>query len=203
MRRRLLLPLLLGALVLGLGLRPMARALGHALIRQDRMEEGSAIVVLGGDVHRRAPHAALLWRMGLAPLVVTVGGTAGQGELAESAKSARVLVQEGLPASAIRVLDDDAPSTQEEAQAIARLAAAEGWTRLLVVTSPYHTRRAGALLDAAAPGVEVRMMPSPLDPYDPDGWWRDPVSRRRVRNELAKYLLWRTGLRGAAPGATR
>ena len=35
------------------------------------------------------------------------------------------------------------------------------------------------------------MVPSPLDPFDPEAWWRTERERRLVRNEYGKYLLWR------------
>ena len=161
-------------------------------MRDDHPDHADAIVVLGGDVHKRAPHAATLWRAGLAPVVVAVGGTRDQGSLAEASKTARVLDQEGLPAEAVIEVDDDAPSTADEARAAVEAARQRGWTRLAVVTSPYHTWRAGKVFEAAAQGwPTVAMVPSPLDTYDPDGWWHDTRQRRLVRNEYGKYLLWR------------
>lgn len=195
-RRTLLLGLLATLLIAGAGLfvqrEPIGRALGRQLVREDALLPGDAIVVLGGDVHKRAPHAAVLWNDQLAPVVLAVGGTAAQGPLAESQKTAKVLFEQGLPRSAVLVLGQDEPSTVDEALATAQVARERGWTRLLVVTSPYHTRRAGRIFDdAVGDDVDVVMVASPLDPYDPDAWWQDPQQRRRVRNEYGKYLIYR------------
>lgn len=192
-RRALLLVLALLGLA-ALSARPAARALGHHLVRDDDPTGADAIVVLGGDVRRRAPHAAALYQRGIAPWVLAVGGTEDQGRHAEARKTARVLVDAGLPAAAILVEGHTEPSTAEEAAVVARVATEQQWTRLAVVTSPYHTWRAGCVLEEALPdGVSVAMVPSPLDPFDPDGWWKDEVQRRRVRNEYGKYLLWKLG----------
>jgi uncharacterized SAM-binding protein YcdF (DUF218 family) len=47
-------------------------------------------------------------------------------------------------------------STREEAVAFATLAKAQGWRRVLLVTSPLHTRRACATFEAAGLSVECR-----------------------------------------------
>lgn len=198
---------LLAALGLGLLLsaRPAARALGQGLVRDDRPESADVIVVLGGDVRRRAPHAAALWQSGLAPSLLAVGGTAEQGKLSEARKTARVLAEAGVPAEVVTVLGQDEPSTQDEAAAIAIACAERGWIEVAVVTSPYHTWRAGQILEHSLPeGTRVSMVPSPLDPFNPDGWWQDPTQRRRVRNEVGKYLLWRlSGRTDAEEAQTR
>ncbi len=185
---------ILAALGLGLllSVRPAARALGRGLVRDDRPVSADVIVVLGGDVRRRAPHAAALWKEGLAPRVLAVGGTVEQGRLSEARKTARVLAEAGVPAEVVTVLGQDEPSTQAEAAAIAIACAEQGWIEVAVVTSPYHTWRAGQILEHSLPeGTRLSMVPSPLDPFNAEGWWQDPMQRRRVRNEVGKYLLWR------------
>lgn len=172
----------------------MARGLGGHLVRDDRPLTADAIVVLGGDVFKRAPHAVTLYEGGLAPVVLAVGGTADQGHLAEARKTAKVLTEAGVPDADIIIIGRDEPSTVDEAIAIARVAEQRRWRRIAVVTSPYHTWRAGRIVEDALSGkVEVAMVPSPLDPFEPDAWWRDQRQRRLVRNEYGKYLLWQVG----------
>ena len=174
--------------------RPAARRLGSHLVRADDAAGADAIVVLGGDVYKRAPHAASLYHQGLAPVVLAVGGTEDQGPLAEARKTARVLLRDGVPEAAVIVVGQAEPSTVDEARAVARVASAQAWRRVAVVTSPYHTWRAGHILEAELPPeVAVAMVPSPLDPFHAETWWRDARDRRLVRNEYGKYLLWRLG----------
>ncbi len=177
-------------------LRPAGRMLGHALVRQDdpSAQPVDAIVVLGGDVYKRAPYAADLYHQGVGPLVVAVGGTADQGELAEARKTTKVLLDADVPEGAIVALGVDEPSTVDEADATAQLAAVRGWHHLVIVTSPYHTQRAGRMFeDALHDDVTVSMLPSPLDPFDPDAWWQDERQRRQLRNEYGKLIVWWLG----------
>jgi len=185
---------LLGLLAPPLG-RVVGTAIGRHLVRDDHPTHADAIVVLGGDVHKRAPHAVRLYQQGVAPVVLAVGGTADQGSLAEARKTARVLHAGGVPDQAVIIVGRDEPNTVAEAAAVARVATEHGWDTLVVVTSPYHTWRAGQIVEAAVPGdIRVLLSPSPEDPFDPSGWWRDQRQRRLVRNEYGKFLLWKLGL---------
>lgn len=175
----------------------MLQRLGAALVRADPLEESDVIVVLGGDGRSRAPHAADLFAAGLAPVVLAVGGLAARGEHAEAWKTARMLRLYGVPEALLEVLGEDEPHTAGEARAVARLAEARGWRRVIVVSSPYHCWRAGLIFDAVLGplGVEVRLSPSPYDGFQAESWWRDARQRRQVRNELVGFAWWRLGLR--------
>ena len=126
-----------------------------------------------------------------------MGGSRERGHWAEARRTLRALEALGLPVGVALVVERDAPGTAEEAEAIASFAAEQGWRRVLVVTSPYHTRRAGLLFDrqGARHGLDFRLVPSPEDPYEAHGWWRDPRQSRQVRNEILKYLAWKMGFR--------
>jgi len=183
---------LTGGLVLGLG-KPAGSALGHHLIRQDALSVADAVVVLGGDASHRAPHGAALFSAGLAPVVLAVGGIESDGTRSQAYKTARQLKKHGVPDDRILVSGQYEPSTLQEARATADYAGDRGWSRVIVVTSPYHTWRAGALFEEVlAPlQVEVLTAAAPEDPFDPESWWADPRQRRQVRNEYLKFTLWR------------
>jgi len=198
-RRRPIIAVLLLLLlvpVIGVPLAPaVGRALGHRLVRDDVLDADAlpadALVVLGGDVYKRAPYAATLFAQGVAPRIVAVGGTADQGELSEARKTTKVLLAHDVPQDAIVALGIDEPSTSDEARAVAELVRLRQWHHLVVVTSPYHTWRAGKIFRRALPDdVELSVKPSPLDPFDPDAWWQDARSRRLLRNEYGKLVLW-------------
>lgn len=172
----------------------LRRHLGHALVRADPVLPADAAVILGGAPRYRAPTAIRLLRAGTVGALVAVGG--GRDAL-EAHRTARFLARQGVSPARVVVLTDPAPGTAEEAARCVRLAAERGWRRLLVVTSPYHTWRAGQLFDRRARrvGVAVGVVPATDDPYDPDGWWRHPVQRRLVRNEVLKHAWWTLTLR--------
>lgn len=128
--------------------------------------EADAIVVLGARVNcgsgelgassaARLERGLELWRAGFARTLVLsdtppdLGGENCPSVGRLQAERVRRLVPEGGPEIAFlaRML-----TTRTEALAAAELARARGWGRLLLVTSPAHTRRAlGAFRAAGAP----------------------------------------------------
>jgi uncharacterized SAM-binding protein YcdF (DUF218 family) len=177
------------------GLSAVARAMGERLCRHDEVRSGDAIVVLGGAPRWRTPAASALWRAKVAPVVVAVGGSDGHRE---ALRTAAALAEAGLPEEAVVVVPHDAPGTWEEASRVAEVARDRRWTRVLVVTSPYHTRRAGKMFERALPdGVAVIMVPATDDPWTAASWWRTPLHRRLTVFEVLKFASWRSGLRRA------
>lgn len=145
---------------------------GRFLVVADPLpDRADAIVVLAGSIRDRALEAARLYRTGIAPRVVVTRETLPSGdsalreagvELPESdALLRRALGGLGVPPSAIVTLRRRAQSTATEANTIARWACAHGMRRLVVVTSPSHTRRARLVLGRAlGPTVALTMRPS-------------------------------------------
>lgn len=117
-----------------------------------------------------------------------------EGVPGEVRKSSGALLELGLPVGALVRVDEPAPGTWEEAGVLAALVEARGWTRLAVVTSPYHCRRAGEMLRRRLPEACVLDMVACEDPDWPQ-WTRSPRLVRLVGRELGKLVLWRVGLR--------
>ncbi len=180
------------------GARRLLGAAGQALLREDPLAAADAIVVLGGAPSRRAPAGRRrLLAAGWAPRLLTVGGTQARGGWADARRTRLALLDLGVPEAAIEAVAQDARGTADEARVVVALAAARGWTRLIVVTSPYHCRRAGMLFGrrGAAVGVDICVAPAREDPFDPGAWWVDGRQRRLARNELLKQLAWTLRLR--------
>lgn len=157
------------------------------------MSRADVAVVLGGAPRYRAPTAAALWREGRVAAVVAVGGSGGHQE---ARRTAGVLAALGVPAHAVVVLAEDAPGTWDEARLVARAAAERGWASVVIVTSAYHTRRAGLLFEAAlGAGVAVALLPAADEPWRPDAWWRRALHRRLLLAEPLKLLAWGSGAR--------
>ncbi len=190
-RRWLIITAVAAAVMWGVR-EPLAVRIGAHLVQEDPIHLADAIVVLGGDARSRAPHGADLYSRGLAPLVLAVGGTDPNGTHTQAQKTARVLMEHGVPSSRILIAGQYEASTLLEAQATADYATDRSWRSVIVVTSPYHTRRAGTMFhDVLDPmGVEVMVSAARDDPYDPQTWWRDARQRRQVRNEYLKHALW-------------
>jgi len=175
--------------------RRLGRFLGRAAVREDPLDRAEAVVILGGAPRFRAPAAVALWREGWAASIVAVGGSDGHKE---ALRTLEVLDALAVPRRVIHVIETDAPGTWDEALQVAALAAREGWSRVLVVTSAYHTRRAAALFTAAlGPDVDLRLRVAADEPWRPDAWWHRRLHVRLLAAEPLKYLAWRTGAREA------
>ncbi len=179
-------------------------AAGRFLVIADPLpERADAIVVLAGSVRDRALEAARLYRAGIAPRVVVTreplppGDIALRGagvELPESdALLRRALGGLGVPPVAIVTLRRRAQSTASEARTIARWACARGVRRLVVVTSPSHTRRARLVLARAlGPGIDLAVRPSGAR-FAAGHWLTVRRDAKLVLSEwqkLAHHWLW-------------
>lgn len=188
------LTLLGGALAAGLLLTA-----GWWLKLDDEPRPADALVILAGDP-RRAIHAAELYRRGLAP-VIYLGSPRDEQRQAlrdhglplpslEEANLA-VLALKGVPPQAVRVYGRELMSTVEEAEALGA-ALAPDQTRLLVVSSASHCRRARLILSAALPGRELIMSPTPYERFERK-WWTHQGSASAVLAEVAKLAFYFVG----------
>lgn len=82
-------------------------------------------------------------------------------------------------------------STHEEMQALLPCIVEHRWRSIVVVTSNYHTRRAGRIWRAASVrDADVRVWIEGIaDPEFPEPWWRHRQSAKIFVTELTK-LVW-------------
>lgn len=185
---------------------PLMRFAGEFWVLNDPAMQSDALIVLGDDNYDgdRAAHAAELYRMGMAPVVVASGRLlrpyAGVAEMME-----RDLESHGVPASSIIKSPHRGENTREEAEALAGLIRMRGWRRVLVVTSNYHARRALFIFGRVLPeGISVRVRGARDSEFDPSRWWETRQGQKLFFNELVSYVVARWELRrmpAALPGA--
>jgi uncharacterized SAM-binding protein YcdF (DUF218 family) len=176
------------------------RNAGHWLVREDPLGKADVIVVLSGGIPFRAEGAAGIFKSGYAPAVWVSKPGGPQEELAalgihfvgEEEYNREILVQEGVPDSAIQIFPDAIVNTQDEVDEIARDMRRGGKHSVIIVTSPQHTRRVKALwrkLVGDDPRVIVRAAPD--DPFDADHWWRNTQDVLAVvRESLGLLNVW-------------
>jgi len=191
------LALLLGAVAA----RPLARAAGRFLVETDAPERADAIVVLTGSYPDRILEAAALYNEGWAPRLILCREPENAGFRKLAALGVRVprlfelnrsvAEQLGVPAAAIAVLDRPAGSTTTEAEVLLAYARQQGYRSILLVTSKYHSHRAGRIYrHLAGDAVRIVVRPARDDDFQPEAWWRDRASARRVAIEYQKLLAF-------------
>jgi len=116
----------------------------------------------GGGYQERVKHAADLYKSGYASRVVLVSGFVFALREAEVMQS---LAEDlGVPARDI-VLEQRASTTREYVEHVRETAGRAGWRSILLVSSPYHMRRAVGTFRKAAPGIEVTATPPPMSQF--------------------------------------
>lgn len=189
-RRRFFFPLVLFLGLAFLTSRWWLPSVGRFLVRADAPAKAPVAVVLAGDNHGlRMLRGAKLQRDGLVEKVL-VSGVPGIYGLYESDLAVRFAVARGYPEAGLEALHLDYKSTQEEAHVIVTELKRRGIRNVLVVTSDYHTRRAGWIWRHTAPWMEIRMIEAEDKYFRRDHWWVDRESGKRVFDECAKLIAF-------------
>jgi uncharacterized SAM-binding protein YcdF (DUF218 family) len=146
------------------------------------------IVVLAGDFSgNRILTAADLVRRGFAPKAL-VSGTSGEYGLHETDLAIPFAVRHGYPESYFVPFPNDGHSTREEASDVLAALHQRNVHRIDIVTSDYHTRRAGNIYRALAPGLEIHLVAAPDVYFSADGWWKNREGRKTFLQEWLKTV---------------
>jgi uncharacterized SAM-binding protein YcdF (DUF218 family) len=176
---------------------------GRWLVVENPLAKAHAIAVLSGRMPLRAIEAAKLYREGYAPeiwLTRSAEPAATLEELeipfaGEDYYNVRVLVHEGVPQGAIRVLEPPIVNTADEIRVIASTLEREKDRTVIVVTSKVHTRRAGLLWRKLASGRgQAILRGASSDPFDPGHWWRSTGDALDVVREILGLMNAWAGL---------
>lgn len=159
------------------------------LIRTDPLESAEVIVVLAGDGSGlRVEEAVRLLAAGWAPSMI-VNGSFSLYESRECDLGREYAIERGADADAVEAFCMAADSTADEARLLDRELRDRQIRRALVVTSDFHTRRAGDIFRRAASGqVEYAFAASPTVGFDAASWWRTRPGREVVVIEWIKTL---------------
>ena len=181
--RRFLSGFLLGAI----SIVAVLVGIGHWLDVTDPLTKADAIVAISGDTGARAETAIALWKQGYAPLLIFSGGSSDPESVASAELMKRIAVAAGVPANAIAV-EGASATTEENAQRVAELMKARGLVTAILVTSPYHQRRAAMLFEREFDRAALTFRNHPADDpdWDPNLWWTRDPSRSLTLLELAK-----------------
>jgi uncharacterized SAM-binding protein YcdF (DUF218 family) len=206
LRRALIRVCAAAALLAAVGFACFLPFAGRFLVVQDPLAGADAIFVLAGGTVERWLEGVELYREGHAPLIVLSPGRLDRAEIEVRAKGIRwhsgseqaldAVLQLGIPPAAVQIMPGNLDNTAQEAEAFHRLVNEKGWQRVIVVTSPYHTRRTRFAFRREFRGspVHIAVRASRFDESDPPRWWRHRADIRFVTSELEKVVLYGLGL---------
>lgn len=166
------------------------------------LERADAIIVFGGGVGEsgrannssyqdRVQRAVELHRGGFAPDVVFSSGFTYLFQEAQVMKA--LAAAEGVPETHI-VLETRAGSTRENVLFVRAIAEGRGWSRILLVSSPYHMRRATLTWRKLAPEIAVVSAPATQSQYYQHGVGASFEQVRGIAQEyVALAYYWARG----------
>ena len=157
----------------------------------DATPGADAILILSGEPRTRIPKALELYRNGYAPVLIITRSARLTGFRPELFRDEHHLTRQALEAekTAFALLPTSGrgcSSTFDEAYDAARYAADHNWSRIILVTDSYHTRRARyafrKIFEQENVTVVIQTAAAPNAIYDHSNWWR-------TERGLSNYLL--------------
>lgn len=156
------------------------------------VQPADAIVVFGAAEYSGRPspvykarldHAFELFKHGVAPVVITTGGSGADPSYSEGGVGRDYLMSRGIPEASL-IAETQGNDTAQSAERVAVIMRANHMQSCVAVSDAYHVFRIRRLLEHE--GVQVRVAPRPDSV--PHMWWQRAEALLR---EAVSYLLWR------------
>ena len=176
----------------------LLQVMGQFLIASNDLEYANAIVVLSGGDETRMQEALRLYNEGYSNLIIlTETGNIVEGfDYLHSFDMRIELMSSGIPSGNILLTDQIVESTVQEAQAVKALLQSRQYTSAIVVTDPYHSRRALSIFldEFRDSGIKIIMRSVPNHWYKPQNWFLKPSGWKFTLLEYAKYISYKLGI---------
>lgn len=168
--------------------------MGAYLVREDGPAKCDCMFVLAGDSYgKRILKAAELYRLGMAPKVF-ISGPEGNYGMTEDELAIPFAKKNGAGDVPFIGMPNHGKSTISEALEVYPKLREAGCGSVLLVTSDFHTRRAGNITRRAWPRITVRVAASPTPEYSVDDWWKDRTKQKTFFFEWTKTVADWIGL---------
>lgn len=162
---------------------------------KQELYKADAIVVFGAAEYAGRPspvfrarldHAYELFQRGLAPVVITTGGSGADPSFSEGGVGLDYLMRRGIPERNL-IAETQGSDTAQSAERVGVILHANGMHNCLAVSDEYHVFRIRALLEHE--GLEVYV--TPRLGSRPKGHWQRMIA---VMREAMSYIAWKLNL---------
>lgn len=186
-------------LVLAVLASPIARFL---IVRAEPLRADVMVVLSGSPMYdERIRHGISVLREGRTQsIILTNDGLRGrwsrrrQANLTSNERAKDAVLDAGIPEQRLIILPTRVNSTYDEAVAVRAFAEKAGIRNILVVTSPYHSRRAlwifRRVLEPAGVEVGIDSPPPGEQSPRPDRWWLSRTGWHSVALEYVKLAYY-------------
>ena len=169
---------------------------GKLIYKKDDLKPADAIVVLSGEENERVEYAVYLFREDWAKkdrLIMSGGPLVWRHSWASLMKEHAEYL--GISGKNI-LLEDKSMTTEENARYTKEILRENGYKSLILVTSPYHSRRAAIIFQKVL-GKEIKVLSAPVEDswFKFSDWWKRRRDRAAVFSEYSKFIwLWIFGV---------
>jgi uncharacterized SAM-binding protein YcdF (DUF218 family) len=134
----------------------------------------------------RLDHGYELFQKGMAPVVITTGGSAQDPDFSEGGVGRTYLQRRGIPEQSL-IEETQGSDTAQSAARVANIMRANGMRSCIAVSDAYHVFRIRALLKNEGVQVELAARPDSR----PRPLWERLTA---VIREAMSYLAWKVGM---------
>lgn len=162
-------------------------AVGFYISPQDKLQKADAIVAIsGGDTAARALEAVELYQAGYAPLIIFSGAARDPDSPSNASVMKSIAVAQGVPPDVVAV-DEVSTNTRQNAQEVSNIIRVFKQKKIILVTSPYHQRRANIEFQDRL-GSEVTILDhSAVDQtWSRKAWFLSPLGWYYTLTEIPK-----------------
>lgn len=184
MKKLVLFLIILGGLLL---LIPIW--IGFFLSPQNKLEKVDAIVAIsGGETVERVNEAVKLYQQDYAPVIIFSGAARDRG-VSNAESMQQLAIKAGIPEDKI-LTEKQAKNTFDNAKFVKDLIQSRGMDSIVLVTSPYHQRRAYLTFrQILGPDIKILNHSSADSAWRKRGWWKEPWPRALTFSEIQKIII--------------
>lgn len=162
---------------------------------KEELHPADAIVVFGAAEYSGRPSPVLrarldrayeLFKLGLAPVVITTGGSGSDPSFSEGGVGHDYLLHRGIPERDL-IAETQGSDTAQSAERVGVILRANGLHTCLAVSDEYHVFRIKALLEHEG----MRVYVAPRTGSRPKGHWQRMIA---VLREAVSYLVWKLNI---------
>jgi uncharacterized SAM-binding protein YcdF (DUF218 family) len=162
---------------------------------REELHPADAIVVFGAAEYSGRPSPVLrarldrayeLFKLGLAPVVITTGGSGSDPSFSEGGVGHDYLLHRGIPERAL-IAETQGSDTAQSAERVGVILRANGLHSCLAVSDEYHVFRIKVLLEHEG----MRVYVAPRTGSRPKGHWQRMIA---VLREAMSYLVWKLNI---------
>ncbi len=172
-------------------------AIGFYLSPQDKLGKAESIVVVsGGETKTRTKEGVSLYLKNYSSKLIFSGAARDQKKsgISNAQMMADIASELGVEKDDM-ILEEQSQTTYENAQRVKKILEKNNWNSLILVTSPYHQKRAYFCFKRALGENYQIINHSATDSvWRKNGWWKTRIGWYLTLNELQKILyLYITG----------